>query len=67
MIKQEDSSNKLFFIVYMYILKDKDNPIDVWKNLSSLFDKNVDVSAYSLENKIYEFGPKFFDRIVFCC
>ena len=47
--------------------KDKDNSIEVWKNLASLFDKNVDVSAYSLENKIYEFSPKYFDRIAFCC
>ena len=32
----------------------EDSPVEVWKTLSSLFDKSNDVSAYYLEKKIHE-------------
>ena len=41
----------------------EDSPIEVWKNLSSLFDKFDDVSAYYLEKKIFELDPTNFDRV----
>ena len=43
----------------------KDNPVEVWKTLSSLFDKSNDVSAYYLEIKIFELYPTNFDRVEF--
>ena len=42
----------------------KNNPIEVWKTLDYLFNKNDDVFSYYLENKIYDIDPKYFDRIV---
>ena len=41
----------------------EDNPIQVWKTLASLFDKNDVVSAYCFEKKINGLEPKQFDRI----
>ena len=41
----------------------KDNHIEVWKTLASLFDKSDHVSVNNIENKIHEFDPKDLDRI----
>ena len=41
----------------------EDKPVEVWKTLSSLFDKSDDVSAYYLEKKIFELDPTNFDRV----
>ena len=41
----------------------KDNPIEVWKTLASLFDKSDDIFVYYLEKKIHELDPKYFDTI----
>ena len=41
----------------------EDNPIWVWKILSSLFDKSNDVSAYSLEKKIFDLKCADFERV----
>ena len=44
-------------------IKLEDSPTEVWKILTSLFDKSGDVYAYYVENKIHELDPKYFDRI----
>ena len=35
-------------------IESKDNSVQVWKIISSLFDKSNDVSAYYLEKKIFD-------------
>jgi len=39
--------------------------VEVWKTLSSLFDKSDDVSSHYLEKKIFELDPTKFDRVEF--
>ena len=41
----------------------EDSPIQVWKILSSLFDKFDDVSTYYLEKKIFDLKPADFERV----
>ena len=41
----------------------EDNPVEVWKTLSSLFDKSDDVSAYYLEKNTFELDPTNFYRV----
>lgn len=41
----------------------KDNPVEVWEILASLFNKSNDVSYYYLEKKIHELDPTNFDRV----
>ena len=43
----------------------EDSSVEVWKTLSSLFDKSDDVFAYYLEKKIFELDPTNFDRVEF--
>ena len=47
------------------IIEGEDNLVEVWKTLSSLFDKSDNVSAYYLENNIFELDPTNFDRVEF--
>ena len=44
-------------------IEEKDNPIEAWEILASLFDKSDDVSTYYLEKKIHELDPTNFDRV----
>ena len=41
----------------------EDNPFQVWKIISSLFDKSDDVSTYYLEKKIFDLEPADFERV----
>ena len=43
-------------------IEEEDNSIQVWKFLSSFFDKSDDVSTYYLENKIFDLDPAEFER-----
>ena len=43
----------------------EDNSVEVWKTISSPFDKSDDFFAYYLENKIFELDPTNFDRVEF--
>ena len=41
----------------------KDSLVQVWKIISSLFDKSDDVSAYYIENNIFDLEPTHFERV----
>ena len=41
----------------------KDNPVQVWQIISSLFDKSDDVSTYYLEKNIFDLEPTDFERV----
>ena len=43
----------------------RENPVQVWQIISSLFDKSDDVSAYYLEIKIFDLEPVDFERVEF--
>ena len=46
-----------------FSIEAEDSPVQVWKIISSLFDKFDDVSAYYLENKIFDLEPVDFERV----
>ena len=47
------------------IIEEEDILVEVWKTISSLFDKYDGVSAYYLEKHIFELDPTNFDRVEF--
>ena len=44
-------------------IEEEDSPIQVWKIISSLFDKSDDVSAYYLDTKIFDRELANFERV----